>query len=90
MKEPKELIIHSCEKNERKECLDKWNWDVRKEIVNAGVSDYGPAVGKIVYIPSIDAWIASNDEYATIVRFCPWCGKELKCLSSMFPSTERS
>lgn len=39
---------------------------------------YGDAVGSIVFSLDMDCWLAFNDEYATIINYCPFCGKELE------------
>jgi hypothetical protein len=36
---------------------------------------YGPAFEQIEYFDG--RWWAHNDEYATEVTFCPWCGSRL-------------
>ncbi len=37
---------------------------------------YGPALTRIER--SDGRWWAHNDEYATEISFCPWCGEELE------------
>lgn len=37
---------------------------------------YGPAILPELYFKD-GTWMASNDEYATVVYYCPWCGLKL-------------
>jgi hypothetical protein len=32
----------------------------------------------IFYDKFYNCWVLDNDEYATPIFFCPWCGRELK------------
>jgi hypothetical protein len=36
---------------------------------------YGPAITRVE--KSGGRWWGHNDEYATEISFCPWCGREL-------------
>lgn len=41
-------------------------------------SGYGKACDPVVYYDKATAhWYVSNDEYATEVFFCPWCGEKM-------------
>jgi hypothetical protein len=44
----------------------------------AGISNYGPAIGYIEYVEKGNFWVTHNDEYATVIKYCPFCGEELK------------
>lgn len=39
---------------------------------------YGGAVGNIIFDFYVNCWLAFNDEYASIINYCPFCGKELE------------
>lgn len=41
----------------------------------AKVNQWGPAVGSIIKLG--DYWFAYNDEYATPIYYCPFCGQKL-------------
>lgn len=36
---------------------------------------FGPAIQRIVHHGG--AWFATNGEYSTEIRYCPWCGEML-------------
>lgn len=40
------------------------------------LNQWGPAVGSIIKLG--DVWFAYNDEYATPILYCPFCGVKLK------------
>ena len=39
---------------------------------------YGDAITRIDWDEEKKLWFASNDEYATSINYCPWCGKKLE------------
>ena len=62
--------IHTCSAGER----------LRAETAVARSAEakealWGHAVTRIDYAGG--RWWAHNEEYSSVVRFCPWCGEEL-------------
>lgn len=44
---------------------------------NRVISNHGPAIRHIEYVPNMNIWVAHCDEYATVIKYCPFCGEEL-------------
>lgn len=72
MSEPFKLI-HECPEFDR--C-----WDG----ITAGlIGGYGEAIGDKLYFREHGGfWVADNGEYASVIRFCPFCGIELRTLEN--------
>ena len=63
------MIKHECER--------KWVTQFHDDDkLEEGAPAYGPAVSSIIRVD--DKWYAYNDEYATEIKYCPFCGQELK------------
>ena len=43
--------------------------------------NYGPSIASIIGSKKSGKWFAYNDEYATQINFCPFCGKKLSDLN---------
>lgn len=43
----------------------------------ADIPFYGPSIAVIEYVEEGDFWVAHCGEYATKIKFCPFCGGEL-------------
>lgn len=41
------------------------------------ISNHGEAIRYIEYAPELNVWVAHCDEYATVIKYCPFCGEEL-------------
>ena len=50
----------------------------RKELRKSNDYLYGEAVTEIIYYEDDKVWLASNDEYGTVIRYCPFCGINLE------------
>ena len=50
---------------------------LRGEVSVAVEFGWGSAITDICWSEYAGCWIAGNDEYGTVVRFCPWCGLDL-------------
>lgn len=61
---------HECPEKER-------HWGISRQSpgTDSPEARYGPAFEKIGCFNG--RWWAHNDEYATEVSFCPWCGRRL-------------
>jgi len=60
-------MIHSCEE-----------WDKVKDIeLRVDIPWYGPSITRIEYVKEHKRWIAHCDEYASIIKYCPFCGEQL-------------
>lgn len=56
--------------------------------VKMGVDDFydkyedlyccGQAISEIYYNTYHQKWVATNNEYNSIINYCPWCGVKLK------------
>jgi hypothetical protein len=46
----------------------------RKELGTDKEYLYGEAVTEIIYHIQDKVWLASNNEYGTIIKYCPFCG----------------
>jgi wobble nucleotide-excising tRNase len=44
---------------------------------NKLIPNHGPAISHIEYVSSMNVWVAHCDEYATVIKYCPFCGEEL-------------
>lgn len=44
----------------------------------ADISNYGPAISDIEYTEEGNFWVAHNDEYVTVIKYCPFCGEKLE------------
>lgn len=55
----------------------------RKEISSDKDYFYGEAITEIIYHEEDKVWLASNDEYATVIRYCPFCGSLLRVLKDI-------
>ena len=53
----------------------KMGYDSRNKMGN--IPNYGPSIRYIEYAPDLSMWVAHCDEYATIIKYCPFCGEEL-------------
>jgi len=53
----------------------------RKEVRTDKEYLYGEAVTEISYYEEDKVWLASNDEYATVIKYCPFCGVRLDLLA---------
>ncbi len=60
---------HQCK--EREELNEKYDYSITSSL------GYGEAIGKIVFSEEYKIWHTDNDEYATIINFCPFCGIKL-------------
>lgn len=67
---------HECPKRERH--LQTIRWDLEDDEDRTGL--WGPAVTRIQRWSG--RWWAHNEEYATEVAFCPWCGELLDRVNS--------
>lgn len=73
-------MLHNCKELKDNEDIS-WGGTSKEKseaFRRARVSCYGPAVKQIVYVENLDIWVATNGEYATAVKFCPFCGVNLK------------
>lgn len=63
---------------EEDEPLQHW-CDERDEVTSAeGPYWFGNAITKIEYSIKYKTWYANaNNEYATVIRYCPFCGQDL-------------
>jgi len=52
-------------------------FNISKTIKDADISHYGEAIAHIEYVEEGNFWVAHCDEYATVIKYCPFCGKEL-------------
>lgn len=51
---------------------------INETIKAANISHYGEAIVYIEYVEDGDFWVAHCDEYATVIKYCPFCGIELE------------
>lgn len=70
MRRGKEVNTHECQ-------------DSRVLIDMARVSsndhrEHGVAIDYIYFNDKDSQWVATNDEYATAINFCPFCGEKLQ------------
>lgn len=61
---------HECDRNHNS------MYETEKLFEENGISQWGPAVGQIIKVG--DKWFAYNEEYATPILYCPFCGVKLK------------
>ena len=47
----------------------------QEDIKVKGFVTYGPAIGRIIKVGGY--WLADNDEYSTVINYCPFCGDAL-------------
>ena len=59
---------------EEHKCDRSWQPDIFERV--EGLESYGPAIRKVVKVN--DKWYAYNHEYTTEIRFCPFCGLDLR------------
>ena len=48
------------------------------ELNESASSGHGPAITEISCDSFSDVWEAGNDEYASSIKFCPFCGEKLE------------
>jgi hypothetical protein len=66
---------HICEKQKDLEQLEA--------ITESGFLAYGPAINNTMYYREVfGTWSIGNDEYESLINFCPYCGIELKTLEN--------
>ena len=65
--------VHTCAAYDEERSMLDVNW---------ALGGYGPAVEVDIVLGSDGHWWADNGEYATPVRFCPWCGIRLDASAS--------
>ena len=78
-------MIHECRtKVDGKISSDEeWSAYIEKEekikevLFASDISNYGEAIEYIEYVEKGDFWVGHCDEYATIIKYCPFCGKKL-------------
>jgi len=76
---------HECRPKVNKETTSDKEWSVyieKEEKMNemllaSSISNYGEAIEYIEYVEEGDFWVAHCNEYATIIKYCPFCGKKL-------------
>ena len=56
----------------------KSDYEFGEMIKAAGIINYGGAIGYIKYVEEGNFWVAHNDEYTTVIKYCPFCGEKLK------------
>lgn len=39
---------------------------------------YGNAIAYVEWDSNAKVWYVHNNEYCTVIRFCPWCGTKLQ------------
>lgn len=67
---------HECNYLLERESIS-YGGKIDKMLDNAGISNYGPAIVHIEYVEEDNFWVAHCDEYVTIIKYCPFCGKKL-------------
>ncbi len=60
-------------------CMPVWAERESQEFRDVSFSAYGPAITECCELDDGELWV-SNDEYATRVNFCPFCGYKAKKL----------
>lgn len=50
--------------------------DTEKIFDESNIPQWGPAVSQIIKVSNV--WFAYNDEYATPILYCPFCGVKLE------------
>ena len=74
MRKMASVIVHNCK--EFDENKEKYGWrghNIPKEIYSCG-----GAIDEIQYNEKANLWHTYNNEYATIINFCPFCGIKLE------------
>jgi hypothetical protein len=68
-------LAHTCEAGDRlrRETNDEQAVDAKEAL-------WGHAVTRVEF--AAGGWWAHNEEYASVVRFCPWCGVDLQAETS--------